>query len=263
MPRVGFLCDGNEEKISFDDCKKCATRGKMLCNRDPAIVLGTLKIVEEYIPTKRDRPSLSVTDLTAVCHRRTYLQEKYDYREKPSDLRYLWRGNLVHEMLSKVENKNWIKEQKFAIPHKIKLFGEDVEVFIVGKPDVIDILNKEIRDYKTTGSVFSATKVISLGYKWQLGIYRWIVKKSHLDLLCTSYYDTFIDMKIDRMINIPIINFGEVEKYIQKQGSIILDFRTNNNVPSVIKKFPMHWLCKDFCSVNHICSKLYYEKGVK
>jgi len=261
--RKGITCDGDERyNYTIEECRKCALRGKMLCGRDPAIVLDTLNLIDGYIPTERDRPTLTVTDLTAVCHRKTYLQENYDYWEKPSDLFFLWRGTFVHEILSRVDNPAWIKEKKFAVPYTIKLNGEDIEVYIVMKPDVIDTANLDIRDYKTTGSVFKSTKTISMSYKYQLGCYRWGVKK-HYDILCNTYHDTFIDMKQDKMFPIPLMPLEEVEKFIQIQGAKILDFRFNKNIPPVLKGYPHYWMCRDYCnSVIHLCTELHSKEGI-
>jgi len=232
----------------------------MLCGQDPAYVLDILNMIDGYVPTERDRPSLSVTDLTAICHRQNYIKKNYDYWEKPSGLYFLWRGDLVHTLLQRVENPNWIKEKKFTIEWEVKLHGEIVEVYIVMKPDVIDTSTLEIRDYKTTGSVFRATKNHSISHKKQLGVYRWGVKK-HYDILCKNYSDSYFDMKQPMLYQVPLMPFDEVEKFIQQQGEIILDFRLNDKIPNVLKQFPTYWMCRDYCVVNSICAKLHYKEG--
>jgi hypothetical protein len=193
--RIGLYCDFDETEISEEDCRKCAKRGMPACMGDSGFILSILDSIEEYEPTKRDRESLSVTDLTSPCLRRQILQNLYDYRQKPSDFFFMWRGGIVHKVLEEVENKNFIKEQKFVVPFTIKMRDKEVEVYISGKVDRIDVANNELVDYKTTGSVLAGTKNISIGYKMQLGLYRWLAKNSDMNLSIDKCYIVYIDMK--------------------------------------------------------------------
>lgn len=142
----GFLCEYDQSQVDALGCLYCARAGA------PAPCQMTAPVIAGMIAGLRDDDfGLSVTTLIH-CARKARLRRQAPYWSKPSDLWWIYRGQLMHDVARTYAEgeTDVIAEQRFSM--LVELSGGAL-VEISGQPDLIYTDRRHLVDYKTTKRV--------------------------------------------------------------------------------------------------------------
>ncbi len=244
---IGIQCpvEGN---ISFEECLK--HRNCMDCGLPLAVRVEIMKEREV------NREQISVTSVLH-CVRKVFFERTSDYYATPKNLFYLFRGNLIHEILkdtAKVISN--VDVEQFV---NIELDG----IKLSGRYDYYDSLEKVLIDYKTVQEY--ALKMIEKdGGREddfiQLNLYRVMLGKEVKEMYI--YY--FVPSKIVP-VSVPFMD-DCLDKIRPKVNSLKHAFISYENFQKleILPETEVGWICK-FCYFTEDCpgGMEYIEKNKK
>ena len=268
---TGFLCSDTKKleedlrKVSFEACLKCAETTQNGCN-------FTAPFIKKFTEME-ERSNISVTSVLG-CLRNTYLMRTEEYWADPTNLYWLYRGQLAHKVLEDNPEKDSICEVSFSR----ELGGIEV----TGRPDLIIPAKALVRDYKTTKSVpgYRQEKPYS-NHIQQLNTYRWIIAgqtiiaddgEKHL-LPYTGMINgkeqaipvipeikrmqvIYMDMANVKTCDSPVYDYKRVEEFLSARLPVLKNAMDNKVLPPKEDS----WLCNGYCSVKNYCQKYYEEE---
>ncbi len=138
MPFSGFVCEADGSPITPDHCLACARNGaRPGCHMTAPVVKGILDGM------RPEGFGLTVT-LLLSCARKARLMQEVDYRLKPSEAWWAYRGQLMHGIAAEYAagDPDAVAETRFSM-----LVGDQT---ITGQPDLVLIDQNRLLDYKTT-----------------------------------------------------------------------------------------------------------------
>lgn len=169
MPFAGFFCELSGAAISPAECLACARSGAPGCEvGSPAIIAGIIRNQRKpdfALATASDKRQdlhldhgFSVTELLS-CPRKIRLLAEHDWWEKPSQLYYAYRGNLMH-----AEAERYLTEDALAAG-ETRLFWfmrfDGQVIGLSGQPDLLlydpAAGGWKILDYKTIKEIPNRT----------------------------------------------------------------------------------------------------------
>ncbi len=155
MPLVGYLCEYDNQQVTFEDCIRCAEEHPR-CDFTSTILSG-------MAGNDRAGAGISVTNLVG-CLRQSYFALSQPYHQRPSKLWPAYRGTLAHDLMERSQRPGRFCEIRFAR----ELDG----VWLTGKPDEIIPIRHTVIDYKTHEGVPNG---LPDNYAEQLNGYRLIL----------------------------------------------------------------------------------------
>lgn len=241
MPQVGWLCVFNGEQKTYSECIECA-KGPKHCEFTPEMLISMRRGLYP-----RDPEYVSVTRVLGGCLRRSILDAFFDYRCSPRKNYFAFRGNLIHQVLADVRERDTWKEitQSRAID-----IGDGEIINIWGTADKIVPSKGLIRDYKTTAMVPRGDTAYGHHAK-QLNAYRWLWQPVlDLNVLRLQY----IDMKRTKQIKVELEDLAEVEReLIEKTRDYVLCVRTEVIPPG--QPDSKNWEC-GYCDLKDVCIEI-------
>lgn len=217
---------------------------------------------------------------TQHCPRKVILQAEHDFYEHPEDVYQRVRGTVHHLLMEKYSGglEPYIAEVRFK-----KTIEVDGVVFVItGKPDLVQIDQYLLVDYKSTGDVTNEWKPIRKRLAQdehiaQTNIYRWIlwggeaveddpegnVKKGdivHIEIKEIGVQ--YADMKKQKKVGCPLWTFEETEAYLTKALMPHAHYAKTGELPPIIEGLwgERHLFC-NYCAVRDICDELGREDG--
>lgn len=176
-------------------------------------------------------------------------------------------GKSIHKVLEIYsESKNCLIEQRF----ERKCNG----ITIIGKPDLVDIDNKILYDFKTA-SVFSFKYLRKDGvnerYKLQVNLYRWLLKDYEIDkLILIFFYRDWIRSTKEEFPLTPIVT-KEVEKidtkevlgYVKNKTKEIEKYK-DEPIDKIPNCYSNRNICDNYCMLKDFCfTKIKTKKNKK
>jgi len=252
----GIICPADKKISSLPEFRKCQN-----CS-SPCM---PLPIIYSLISDKKfEKGIYHVTELLKPV-RITYLQRKYDYNVKLNGLVNMMVGTAVHALFAEQRNKveNFIFEPDTNF---------EVEIFpgvkLSGTPDLYDVKNKIIYDYKVVKKYEVSKMLEGQGldaYTYQLNIYKTYkfpeAKKLTLVAVVKDFVanDEFVsDVKSSIMqISIKIIEPKNVKKFVENKIKY-LDDVVNSREPVPMCSKEENWgerRCLSYCDVVELCKK--------
>jgi len=162
-----FICEVSGEFVAHHACLACARNGALPGCQMTAPVIGgiqaNMRPDEPVALVAEGYGALTMTTLLS-CPRKWRLKIEYDYAEKPSNLWWAFRGQLVHEMVAgaSLDDPHVIVERRFSmlvdIPNMPVETNSYIPVFdgmveITGQPDQVYLDRDLLVDFKTTKRV--------------------------------------------------------------------------------------------------------------
>lgn len=172
MPVVSIRCASEKLRkrdevleLSIEDCLACAKSRDNDCQY-------TYELLQSMYGTIQDREDrISTTTLTGPCARKTVLERRLPLTIDPDSLWAAFKGTMYHGQLEKyADGETNIEEARFHAH-----YGGNT---ISGSPDLVDVKNGILYDYKTTKSVPRFNYVYS-DHNHQLNVNRWLVDNAH------------------------------------------------------------------------------------
>ncbi len=142
----GFICEYDQSTVDPLGCLYCAREGS------PAPCQMTAPVIAGIIAGLRDDDfGLTITTLIH-CARKARLRRLAPYWNKPSDLWWIYRGQLMHDVarIYAEGDPNATAEQRFSMLVELP-DGQLVE--ITGQPDLVYTERGHLVDYKTSKRV--------------------------------------------------------------------------------------------------------------
>ena len=230
---LGFICENDGREMSFDDYIEAVKRGE-----DPkAMPVPILEVLKnQFIKENKEKQvnGIRVTSLTG-CLRNAFYKRKFGNTEeyvKPSDYYAMFRGTIAHKILEEAMkfSKDVVQEKRFNKKWK--------DMKITGKPDVIDVKNKKIVDYKTTRMV---PEGVYQAHEIQLNLYKWLVEDKYKIKELSVIY---MDMSKVKELNVRVWSDLELTEFLDNCYSTLKS--------KVAPKFEKNWLCS-YCDYKSIC----------
>jgi hypothetical protein len=145
MPFAGFICEATAEAVTPVECLACARAGPLPgCPMSAPVIKGILDGL------RPDDFGLTVTTLLG-CARKARLKLSHDYRSRPRELWWAYRGQLLHGVAASyaAADPHTIAEKRFSMV----LEADGAFVEISGQPDLVYVDRRMIVDFKTTKAV--------------------------------------------------------------------------------------------------------------
>ena len=161
----GFICEISGEKVSAAECLACAEAGAPRCRYgSPAIINGIIQgmrrphFAMDIAQAQRSDVSLdygfSATEILG-CQRKRVLSSEYPWWEKPSNLFYAFRGNIMHAQAEMYAAANPYAITEDRIFWYLRYSGKTIG--LSGAPDLLVYQPHQggwmIVDYKTIKQV--------------------------------------------------------------------------------------------------------------
>ena len=166
---------GVKHAVSLDDCLGCAASRHNTCQ-------FTYELLSSMFAQVQDRGDrISTTTLTSKCKRQLALTRSVDYAEEPEKMWPSFRGTMYHGQLELHAAPGAIEEARFHVD--LDGLGP-----LSGSPDLVDVSQGILYDYKTT------KEVPRFNYVWgdhveQLNVNRWLVDHAHKATYQHQEYD--------------------------------------------------------------------------
>lgn len=248
MPQKGWLCVFSDEEKTFKECIDCS-KSPSHCEFTPEM----LAIMSGGTRRKKDPMRLSVTGLLSTCLRKVVIQNRFDYSVSPRRAWFLFRGNMIHQILEdSMPTDGW----KEVYHYRNLQLEDDRTVRVGGKVDKIVMDQLLIRDYKTTARLPTKTRDKYGSHELQLNIYRWIWWPIfHAEKLRLQY----IDMRGTKQVKVELIDIEEIEKLILDKATAYVQALESPDIPTKIFDSVNNWFCR-YCDVADLCKKLVKEE---
>jgi hypothetical protein len=256
---IGIDCQFNG-KISFEECLACANTTDNPCQ-------FTKYLIEQMLSYNEPREGISVTSLLG-CHRKTYLERRYEYFEPLEWLWYRFRGHLLHAIAerSTKDNSDYISEKRY--------FKEIHGVLVSGKPDIIILLYKLLQDLKTCASIPKYQHPYS-NHGLQVNTYRYLIHPDTgvpldedgkpLEAIPIERLEiVYMSMKDVKKLPAKVMTFKAVEKALKSPIEALNHAFTTNTLPGMCDS-KGQWQC-DFCGAKDLCKKYQMDdikKGIR
>jgi hypothetical protein len=286
MPFAGFICEATTEPVTPAKCLACARAGPLPgCPMSAPVVKGILDGL------RPDDFGLTVTTLLG-CARKARLKLSHDYRARPRELWWAYRGQLLHGVAASyaAADPHTIAEKRFSMV--LEADGSFVE--ITGQPDLVYIDRRMIVDFKTTKSVPGPWRTYHCPETEQIirqGSFAWRNKyitcphcpegehiaravlqeslprayRSHIQQL-SAYRLLLIenDLPVERgqiiyqdmaqqlPIDVDLLPLDETLTLLQERLALF----TQPDLPPVIADPDELWTC-DYCPVRSVCESLH------
>ena len=247
MPQKGWLCVFSGGEKTFNECIACS-KTPSHCEFTPEMLASMRRGVSS---SKKNPRNPSVTQILKECLRQVVIQDRYDYHLSPRRNWFLFRGNMIHQILEGSLIKDGWKELYQS--REIDL-GDDRVVEIGGKVDKLVMSKLLIRDYKTARRLPTKARSSYGTHDLQLNVYRWIWWPIfHADKLRLSY----IDMSGTKQVKVELMDIDEVEETIRTKARAYVDALEGKDLPESVFD-SKNWVCR-YCDVKDICEKLNKE----
>jgi len=218
--------------------------------------------------------------LTQNCPRKVILQNENPFYEHPNDVYQRVRGTVHHLLIEKYSEglEPYIAEVRFK-----KTVEVDGVLFVItGKPDMIQIEQYLLIDYKSTGDVQNEWKpmrkrLAQEEHIAQINIYRWIVwggeateddpqgnvKKGdivHLEINEAGVQ--YMDMKVQKKVGATLWTLEEAEAFVVNALRPHAHYAKTGVLPPIISDVwgNRHLFC-NYCAVRDLCDELGREDG--
>lgn len=165
---------GIKHEVSLADCLECAATRQNSCQ-------FTFELLAAIFAQQQNRDYISTTVLTGACLRSTFYERSVDYAQDPEKLFPSFRGTMYHGQL----------EKNAHLPHTIeeaRYFVELPEGWLSGSPDLLDVDQGILYDYKTSKEV----PRFNYAYKDhcdQMNINRWLIDHADYVVYRGEQYD--------------------------------------------------------------------------
>ncbi len=246
----GFRCSLTDENVSFDECVKCSEAGVLPCK----LTTTYLQLLSSNLTEEHSFPSVSVL---TNCPRQLFFTRKNDVFVKPSDMYYMFRGTMIHGILSKLKEDD--PEAMVEQPITVKLSNYSLS----GR---IDYYKKgHLVDYKNISEIYykggKAMYLPKPAHIQQVSLYAWGLTQAgeKIEKVSIEYYSPSDMVQCD----IPLKDVLS-EKYLklaELQLNKILTAINTDTAPkyqNCISEF--EWMCEKYCVVKDICMK-HLKKG--
>ncbi len=286
MPFQNFICEATGQPIPPQDCLVCARNGGQPgCPMTAPVIKGILANM------RPDDFGITITTLLG-CPRKFQLKQEWDYNLRPSELWWVYRGQLMHDVCARFtkEDPGAIVEERYSV-----MIDTPTGIIIIsGQPDLVYLDRRHILDFKTikavpgpwrsyicpeTGLLIHEgpfawrPKMISCPHCFEgEHVARHVVqegssraKKAHVQQV--SLYrlvlaehgvavDTaeivYMDMSEQLRIPVDLLPLDEAWSLIEQRLALF----TTGILPGVLLDLEETWEC-DYCPVRSVCERLY------
>lgn len=235
MPQKGFHCIVDFVDLPFDRCIDCAaTLGR--CQFTASILRGMARRAQEH-----EGGGLSVTALVG-CVRRSFLEQRCDYYQRPDHQYWTYRGLVGHVMMELGAGDGEVCERPFQRELSLPT-GRTLTVY--GQPDVVIPSRRLLLDYKTVDRAPRRPSELHIA---QLNAYRWLVAPEYTVDRLGLVYLTMRDVK---KVAVPVWPLEQTERYLATRAGLLAHALETDEWPPMTED---SWLCHH-CPVASICAR--------
>jgi CRISPR/Cas system-associated exonuclease Cas4 (RecB family) len=211
-----------------------------------------LAFVQAAVKASDPRDFLSPSSMKS-CPRQFVLKQKVDYALDLESMEAPLKGTAFHALLEKNlrGEPGFELEQRVARAIEVPVDGEVYILELSGQPDVVDIQNDTIEDYKTTGAYLRKDFNGYDSHRVQLGIYAWLLRPRNPDLRYGRLY--YFGNKQRKLIRFELMSDDEAEAVIRKYApEYIRWLKDRSYLPPIPTDPELLTFCK-FCPVRQAC----------